>query len=151
MSESIYDGMKYLYAEQLKNKAVTMAIKSVTGGVEFCDSVGKKSKGFDVAFEGTTKILGITGVTVRRQLFMATGTENPAAMAGKRITLYPVASAKAATGQAIRIRAAEQAKRGTGQPGATVSAPTTQTPQEQAKTADGGGDAGIDADVEAVL
>jgi hypothetical protein len=151
MSESIYDGMKYIYAEQLKGKAVVMTIKSVTGGVEFCDSMGKKSKGFDIAFEGTAKMLGVTGVTVRRQLFMATGTENPAAMAGKRITLYPVASAKAATGQAIRIRGAEQAKRGAGQPGGMVGAPQAEKPQEQAQTADGDGDAGIDADVEAVL
>ena len=151
MSDSIYDGVKYMYAEQLKGKAVVLTIKSVTGGVDFCDNMGKKSKGFDVAFDGTAKLLGITGVTVRRQLCMATGTEKPSEMAGKRITLFPVASAKAATGQAIRIRGAEQAKRGTGQPGATVSAPTAQTPPEQAQTADGDGDTGIDADVERVL
>ena len=107
MSESIYDGMKYLYAEQLKNKSATLTIKSVTGGVEFCDPMGKKSKGHDIAFEGTDKVLGVTGVRVKRQLYMATGTDNPAEMVGKKITLYPVKSAKSATGLAIRVKVPE--------------------------------------------
>ena len=33
MSDSIYDGMKYLYAEQLKNKSVTLAISDRDYGV----------------------------------------------------------------------------------------------------------------------
>ena len=106
MSDSIYDGVKYLYAEQLKGKEVTLTIKSIKGGVEFCDTRGAKNIGFDLTFEGTDKVLGVTGVTVRRQLFMATGTEKPSEMVGKKITLYPVESKKAATGQAIRIRTA---------------------------------------------
>lgn len=105
---SIYDGIKYLYAEQLKGKRVTLKIKSVTGGVEFCDPRGQKVQGYDIAFEGTEKVLGLTGVTVRRQLFMATGTDDPTAMVGKEITLYPVKSVKSATGQAIRIAVPEQ-------------------------------------------
>jgi hypothetical protein len=105
---SIYDGMKYLYAEQLKGKRVTLKIKSVTGGVEFCDPRGQKAVGFDIAFDGTDKTLGITGATIRRQLFMATGTDDPSAMIGKEIILYPVKSAKSATGQAIRIAIPEQ-------------------------------------------
>ncbi len=104
---SIYDGAKYLYAEQLKNKRVTVTIKSVTGGVEFVDTRGAKNQGFDIAFEETDKILGVTGITVRRQIFMATGTDDPAAMKGKKLTLYPVKSAKSATGQAIRIAVPE--------------------------------------------
>ena len=107
-SASIYDGTKYLYAEQLKGKRVTLEIKSVTGGVEFCDPRGQKAQGFDIAFVGTDKILGMTGITIRRQLFMATGTDNPDQMAGKKITLYPVRSAKSATGLAIRIAVPEQ-------------------------------------------
>lgn len=109
MSGSIYDGTKYLYAEQLHGKRVTLTIKSVTGGVEFCDARGGKTKGFDIVFAETDKVLGMTGITVRRQLFMATGTDDPAAMAGKKITLYPVKSVKSATGQAIRIAVPEQA------------------------------------------
>jgi hypothetical protein len=105
---SIYEGCKYLYAEQLHGKRVKLTIKSVTGGVEFCDARGAKSTGFDLAFNETDKILGVTGITVRRQIFMATGTDDPAQMAGKKITLYPVKSAKSATGQAIRIAVPEQ-------------------------------------------
>jgi hypothetical protein len=104
---SIYDGTKYLYAEQLKGKRVTLTIKSVTGGVEFCDARGAKSQGFDIAFAETDKVLGVTGITVRRQIFMATGTEDPAGMAGKKLTLYAVKSAKSATGQAIRVAVPE--------------------------------------------
>jgi hypothetical protein len=104
MSDSIYDGVKYLYAEQLKGKEVTLTIKAIKGDVEFIDSTGRKNIGHDVQFAETEKILGLTGVTVKRQLYMATGTEKPSEMAGKKITLYPVKSAKAATGVAIRIR-----------------------------------------------
>jgi hypothetical protein len=39
---------------------------------------------------------------------MACGTDDPAAMTGKKITLYAVKSAKSATGQAIRIAVPEQ-------------------------------------------
>ena len=104
---SIYDGTKYLYAEQLKGKRVTLTIKSVAGGVEFVDARGGKNTGFDIAFAETGKVLGVTGITVRRQLFMATGTDDPTAMAGKKITLYPVKSVKSATGQAIRVAVPE--------------------------------------------
>jgi hypothetical protein len=104
---SIYDGTRYLYAEQLKGKRVTLTIKAVTGGVEFFDARGSKTVGFDITFEGTDKVYGLTGITVRRQLFMATGTEDPSQMGGKAITLYPIKSAKSATGQAIRIAVPE--------------------------------------------
>jgi hypothetical protein len=105
---SIYDGCRYLYAEMLKNKRVTLTIKAVTGGVEFDDGRGKKSVGFDLAFAETDKVLGVTGITVRRQITMACGTDDPAAMVGKKITLYVIKSAKSATGQAIRIAVPEQ-------------------------------------------
>ncbi len=105
---SIYDGCRYLYAEMLKGKRVSLTIKSVVGGVEFCDNRGAKTQGFDVVFNETDKVLGMTGITVRRQLFMATGTDDPSAMVGKKITLYSVKSAKSATGQAIRIAVPEQ-------------------------------------------
>ena len=104
---SILDGTKYLYAEQLKNKSVTMTIKAITGGIEFTDTRGQKNEGFDVQFVETQKILGITGITVRRQLALACGTDDPEQMAGKRITIYPVKSAKSVSGQAIRIKTEE--------------------------------------------
>jgi hypothetical protein len=104
MSNSIMDGTKYLYAEQLKNKTETLTIKSIIGGVEFIDLRGQKNVGFDIEFVETKKILGVTGITLRRQLTIACGTDDPAGMVGKKISLYPVASRKALTGQAIRIR-----------------------------------------------
>ena len=104
---SIYDGTKYMYAEQLKGKRVTLTIKKIVGGIEFYSQAGIQ-KGFDVFFEKTDKILGVTGVTVRRQLFMATGTEETDEMKGKEITVYPVKSTRSATGEAIRIAIPEQ-------------------------------------------
>jgi hypothetical protein len=105
MSEqkSIFDGCKYLYAENLKGKKFKLTIKAVNGGIEFTDPSGRKNTGFDVAFNETDKVLGITGVTVRRQLAQVTGTDNPAEMVGKSIVVYAVDSKKSVTGKAIRI------------------------------------------------
>lgn len=110
MSEkkSIFDGAKYLYAEQLKGKRVTLTIKGVTSEKIVGDG-GRKSDGFALAFSETEKQLVISGMTVRRQLAMATQTEDPDAMIGKKITLYPVPSAKSISGQAIRIAIPEHA------------------------------------------
>ena len=99
---SIYDGVPYIYAEQLRGKRATLTIKCVEGGAEFYNN-GKTSVGFNVHFEETPRFLGIVGITVRRQMFAATGTEDPAEMAGKKIVLYPIDSAKSPTGKAIRI------------------------------------------------
>lgn len=104
---SIYDGMKYLYAENLKGKRVSLTIKAVTGGVKFVDSRGGSNIGFDITFAETDKVFGVTGSTVRRQLFMATGTEDPEQMVSKKITLYSVKSQKSATGLALRVAVPE--------------------------------------------
>lgn len=101
---SIYDGLKYLYAEQLKGREVTLTIASITMGVEFVDVRGGKALGFDMHFKETDKILGVTGSTIRRQIATATGEDEPTKLIGKKITLYPVKSVKAATGQAIRVK-----------------------------------------------
>jgi hypothetical protein len=108
MSRSIYDGMEYLYAEQLKGKRVDLIIKAVANETIIGDG-GRKSNGFVLAFEKTDKKLVISGATVRRQLAMACGTDDPDAMAGKKITLYPVVSARSVSGQAIRIAIPEHA------------------------------------------
>jgi len=101
----IYDGLEYIYAENLKGKDWKLKIKKVVGGVEFVDPNSKQKKvGFDIYFDGTGKKLGMTGSTIRRQLFVATGTQETDEMVGKEITIYPVKSARAATGEAIRIR-----------------------------------------------
>jgi hypothetical protein len=101
---TIYDGLKYIYAEQLKGKQVTLTIKSIENGVKFVDARGVKAVGFDIHFKETDKVLGVAGSTVRRQIFAATGEDETDKLIGKKITLYPVESAKSATGQAIRIR-----------------------------------------------
>ena len=105
-NKSIYDGLKYLYAEQLNGKRITLKIKKLVGGIDFVNPAGKQ-KGFDIHFDKTDKVLGVAGTTVRRQLFMATGTENPDEMIGKEITLYPIESKRSATGLAIRIAVPE--------------------------------------------
>lgn len=111
---SVFDNVDYLYAERLKGKRVTLTIKEVVSGVEFfCAQSNKKEKGIDVVFEETFKgtdrhmKLGVTGITVRRQLAMACGTDETDQMAGKKITLYPIKSVKSASGQAIRIAVPE--------------------------------------------
>lgn len=101
---SVFDGAPYLYAEQLKGKQITLTIKRAVSGVEFVDNTGRKNMGIDVHFVETEKKLGVPGMTVRRQLCAAMGSEHLETYAGKKVTLFPVASKKAATGQAIRIK-----------------------------------------------
>lgn len=100
--KSIYDGARYLYAEQLKGKRVTVTIKAVTSESIIGDG-GRKSQGFVLSFSETDKLLVISGMTIRRQLAMATETDDPDQMTGKKIILYPVKSAKSISGEAIRI------------------------------------------------
>lgn len=106
--KSIFDGMEYLYAEQLKNRRVTVTIKTCTQQ-EIVGDGGRKSVGYVLAFDETPKKLVITGATVRRQLAMACASENPDEFAGKKITLYPVPSTRSISGQAIRIAIPEHA------------------------------------------
>ncbi len=104
--KSIYDGLRYLYAEQLKGKRVKLTIKSIIPE-EIVGDGGRKTQGHVLSFEETPKMFVVTGATVKRQLGMATGTDDPDAMAGKQITLYPVKSAKSISGQAIRVAVPE--------------------------------------------
>lgn len=106
--KSIFDGMEYLYAEQLKNKRVTLTIKG-TELREIIGDGGRKSKGYVISFVETPKKLVVTGATVRRQLAIACGTDNPDEFVGKRITLYPVESTRSVSGQAIRVAVPEHA------------------------------------------
>jgi len=103
MSGSVFDGTKYLYAEQLAGKSVTLTIKSAVGGIEFIDGTGRKNQGIDLYFEKTPKALGIVGTTIRRQLVAACGTDELDKLSGKRIRLITVPSKRAACGLAIRI------------------------------------------------
>jgi hypothetical protein len=99
---SIYDGLKYLYAEQLHGKRYPLTIKSVSPE-EITGDGGRKSMGHVLSFDETDKMLVVSGATIKRQLAMATGTEEPAKMAGQKITLYAVKSTRSISGQAIRI------------------------------------------------
>jgi hypothetical protein len=102
--ESIYDDLEYLYAENLKGKRVTLTIKSVKSGAKFfCPQSNTTNTGYDVEFVETPKKLGITGTTIRRQLGIAAGTDDPNEMGGKKIILFSMKSQKSATGIAIRI------------------------------------------------
>jgi hypothetical protein len=100
---NIYDGLRYVYAEQLKNKRVTLTIKGVEQEEVIGDG-GRKTMGHVLSFEESPRLLVVTGSTIKRQLAMSTQTDKTEEMIGKKITLYPVESKKATTGQAIRIR-----------------------------------------------
>lgn len=100
---SIMEGVPYMYAENLKGKRVNLTIKRVIAGVDFTSTDGRKTTAFDVEFEETPKRLGVPGVTIRRQLCMACGTDDYSQWPGKRVTIFPVASKKSATGWAIRV------------------------------------------------
>jgi hypothetical protein len=108
MSKSIFDGMQYLYAEQLKGKRFTLTIKAIESQ-EIVGDGGRKSNGFVLTFDKTDKKLVISGATVRRQLAMACGTDDPDGMIGKTITLYPVESKRSISGLAIRSAIPEHA------------------------------------------
>jgi hypothetical protein len=80
MSEvnKVTDTLKYIYGENLlgpdkqpRRYPVTIA-EVITD--EFVDQRGAKSPGFSLVFKETKRMLGVTGVTVTRQLVMATGT-----------------------------------------------------------------------------
>lgn len=103
MSGSVFDGTKYLYAEQIAGKAVTLTIKSAVGGVPFVDGTGRTNQGIDLFFDKTPKALGVVGTTIRRQLVAACGTDDLDKLPGKRIRLITVPSKRAACGLAIRI------------------------------------------------
>jgi len=107
-TKSIFDGMEYLYAEQLKGKRVTLTIKSVEQK-EIIGDGGRKSTGYTVSFAETKKKLIVAGATVRRQLAMVCQSENPDDFAGKQIVIYPVPSTRSVSGQAIRIALPEHA------------------------------------------
>jgi len=99
---SIFDGMKYLYAEQLKGKRVGLTIKKVEPK-EIVGDGGRTSRGWEFSFVETNRLFAVTGATVRRQIAMATGTEDPSEMVGKKIILYSIKSTRSVSGQAIRV------------------------------------------------
>ena len=106
--KSIFDGAKYLYAEQLKGKRATLTISAIDDA-EIIGDGGRKSRGFEVSFKETPKKLIVAGATVRRQIAIACDTDKTAEMVGKQIILYSVPSSRSVSGQAIRIAVPEHA------------------------------------------
>ena len=104
--EKFTENLKYIYGENLvrdgKAIRVTLTIKEIVDD-EFCDPRGQKTKGSSVVFAETTKMLGFTGATVTRQLFMACGTDVKKDCVGKKIVLYGVPSKKSVSGWAVRV------------------------------------------------
>jgi hypothetical protein len=133
--DSIFQGVKYIYAENLKGKAVSLVISRVVGGIEFTDGTGRKNRGFDIHFAKTDKVLGVCGITVRRQLAATCGTDDTAQWVGKTITLYPVKSAKAATGWAIRVQVNPQSAQRQDVPDDGLDADVARQEAEEAKGA----------------
>ena len=96
---SIFDGCKYLYAEQLKGKRATMTIKAIEPMTIVGDG-GREDEGFEVAFAETPKLYAFSCTTNRRMLSAIFGTEDYRAYVGKKIDLY---AAKVGKGQGIRF------------------------------------------------
>lgn len=109
--EKITQNLKYIYGEDLvkdgQPSKATLTIKGIIDD-EFIDgATGRKTKGFSVQFNGTEKLLGVTGSTVTRQLHMAIGSDDPKVAIGKRIVLFAAPSKKSATGWCVRVARAE--------------------------------------------
>ena len=84
----ITDDLKYIYGETLldKNRQPTRHTLTIADVIddEFVDATGRKSKGFSLIFRETKRMLGVTGVTVRRQIDMAVGADTEK-MIGQKI------------------------------------------------------------------
>jgi len=100
---SIFDGCKYICAEQLHSKAATLTIKAITPKTIVGDG-GREAEGFEMSFAETPKMYAFACSTNRRALMSIFSTEDYRVYVGKRIKLYPAKSGK---GLAIRIAAAD--------------------------------------------
>lgn len=110
--KSIFDGAKYLYAEQLKGKPHVLTITACRP-TELVDNKGQKSQGFEMTFKETPKAFAFAAIGIRRMLAMVLG-ENPDEYTGKQIELYPEPSRKSPTGWAIRVRAPSRVRSANG-------------------------------------
>lgn len=131
INKSIFENTKYLYAEMMKGKAVTLTIKEVVES-DIVGENGRKDKGHEMRFKETPKVHAFTCMTTRRALTTIMGTDDYTTWAGKKVTLYPVeVKVRGQVVQAIRYRA----------PALANAAPmaTKQTPEETAN------DAAVDA------
>lgn len=100
---SVFDGAKYLYAEQLGGKAFTLTIKTFEPTTIIGEN-GRSDRGFEVGFIETPKKYAFACVTNRRALAQIFGTEDYTAYIGKRVRLF---AAKTGRGMGIRFAADE--------------------------------------------
>jgi len=108
---SVFDGCRYLYAEQLKGKRVLLTIKAVNPQTIVGDN-GRTDQGFEVSFVETPKLYAFSCVTNRRALVSIFGTEDYRQYAGRKIVLYPGKSSKGQGGVAIRFAPATETPAG---------------------------------------
>ena len=95
---SIFDGCKYLYAEQLKGRKVTLKIKDIQP-VKIVGESGREDMGFEMSFEETPKKYAFSNKINRKTLAELYG-EDYRQYVGKRIGLF---AGKSSKGAAIRF------------------------------------------------
>lgn len=102
-SVSIFDGCKYLYAEQLKGKRWNLTIKDILP-ITITGDLGREDQGFEMSFAETPKKYAFSCTTNRKALAGIFGTEDYRQYVGKKIALY---AGKSGRGAAIRLAAVE--------------------------------------------
>lgn len=102
---SIFDGCKYLYAEQLKGRKVTLTIKSIQP-IKIVGENGREDQGFEVAFNETPKMYAFSNKVNRKALAELYG-EDYRQYIGKRVGLF---AGKSSKGSAIRFCEPEPTK-----------------------------------------
>ena len=100
---SIFDGAKYIYAEQLKGKKVAVTFKTIEQKTIVGEN-GREDEGFEVSFVETPKKYAFTCATNRKALAGIFGTEDYREYIGKKVCIFP---AKSGRGLAIRFAAVE--------------------------------------------
>jgi len=100
---SVFDGCKYLYAEQLHGKAFVVTIKAFAP-IKIVGENGRTDEGFEVSFAETPKKHAFSCATSRRALASIFKTEDYTKYVGQRVKLF---AAKTGRGLGIRYAAAE--------------------------------------------
>jgi len=115
----MWENLKCLYAENLKNQRITFAVVAVRNAPDplFCQSgqtaawdvmLDKKAKdGCSIYIQIPKQNANGKAAGILRQYVMVMGSEPCDEHKGKQLTLYPAASKKSLTGQAIRIAVPE--------------------------------------------
>lgn len=103
---SIFDHAKYIYAEMIGDKPVTLTITKCET-TEITGDQGRKSIGFAISFKETPKQFVFSSMAVIRALAGALGTDY-STYAGNKVELYTVPSTRSPSGFAVRVRAPQR-------------------------------------------